>query len=307
MISRIFVIASGGLLAYSKCFVDTDDSTTDADLINGFITAISNFAMEIKGGKISSLNFKNFNFVFAYDDEFDCMFVIVIDINDLEDEAQLKVDLLKGEFIKRFKSVLKHWTGEVSVFKEIDDFVEKNIFIPPKILLVGEDGVGKTTILSLFPGETVLELDEDLNEIIQKAINVEGIDLNQFILREMNLEDIIDNSKIYRPLLNSVDIICIVTNSAASNLGRTQRLLPTLKNMVKKADFYVIANFQELKDQAFEPDKIEESFEMKTFGFSAKKENAKEEIFRIMTEILTASIIKKTQKKQLEILRAENI
>jgi len=301
MISRIFVIASGGLLAYSKCFVETDDSTTDGDLISGFITAISNFAMEIKGGKINSLNFKNFNFVFAYDDEVDCMFVVIIDINDLEDEAKLKVELLKEEFINRFGEILKNWTGEVSIFREINDFVEQNIFIPPKVLLVGEEGVGKTTIMNLFPGETILELDEDLNEIIQKAINVEGLDLNQFLLREMDLEEIIDNSKIYRPLLNSVDVICIVTNSAASNLGRTKRLLPTLKKMVN-ADFYIIANFQDLKDQAFDPAKIEESFELKTYAFSAINDSAKEEIFTIMGEILTTSIIEITQKNQLEIL-----
>ena len=301
MISRIFIIASGGLLAYSKCFVETDASTTDGDLISGFITAISNFAMEIKGGQISSLNFKNFNFVFTYDDEYDCMFVVVIDINDLEDEAKLKVELLKEEFINRFGDVLKHWTGEVSIFREINDFVEENIFIPPKVLLVGEEGVGKTTIMNLFPGETILELDEDLNEIIQKAINVEGLDLNQFLLREMDLEEIIDNSKIYRPLLNSVDVICIVTNSAASNLGRTKRLVPTLKKMVK-ADFYIIANFQDLKDQAFDPIKIEESFKIKTYSFSAINDTAKEEIFTIMAELLTTSIIEKTQKKQLEIL-----
>ncbi len=230
------------------------------------------------------------------------MFVVVTDINDIEIEAKIKVDLLKEEFINRYAKSLKKWTGEVSIFREIDDFVEQNIFIPPKILLLGEDGVGKTSIMNLFPGETVLELDEDLNEIIQKAINVEGLDLNQFILREMNLEEIIDNARLYRPLLNSVDVVCIVTNSAASNLGRTQRLVPILKKKVTKADFFIIANFQDLKDQAFTPEKIEESFKIPTFGFSATKETSTEDIFTIMGEILTTSIIEKTQQKQLEIL-----
>jgi hypothetical protein len=67
-------------------------------------------------------------------------------------------------------------------------------------------------------------------------------------------------------------------------------------------DFYIIANFQDLKDQAFNPIKIEESFGIKTYGFSAKKSTAKEDIFTIMIEILTASVIKKTQERQLEIL-----
>ena len=95
MLSRILIIASGGLLCYSKSF--TYGGGVDDDLVSGFLTAISNFAKEIKGGEIRSLNFKNFNFVYAYDEPLDCMFIIVIDIDDPPDEAQEKVDMLKLE------------------------------------------------------------------------------------------------------------------------------------------------------------------------------------------------------------------
>ncbi|TFF92832.1 MAG: hypothetical protein EU544_06795, partial [Promethearchaeota archaeon] len=168
MISRILIIASGGLLCYSKNFLGSDD--IDDDLVSGFLTAVSNFAKEIRGGEIKALNFRNFNYIYSYDTHLDCMFVIVIDINDPEDEARDKVELLKEEFVKRYRPKLEEWSGDVTIFENFNEFVEKNIFIPPKILLTGEDGVGKTTIMNLFPGETVLELDEDLNEIIQKPI-----------------------------------------------------------------------------------------------------------------------------------------
>ena len=117
----------------------------------------------------------------------------------------------------------------------------------------------------------------------------------------MNINDLIDNSKMYRPLLNSVDVICIVTNSGASNLGRTKKLFSPLKSKVKKADFYIIANFQDIKDQAFEPKKIEEAFGVKTYGFSTKSKNAKEDMFKIFVDILNTSIIEKIQKNQDEI------
>lgn len=303
MISRILIIASGGLLCYSKTFVG--ETGVDDDLVSGFLTAVSNFAREIKGGEITALNFRNFNFIYAYDERLDVMFVIVIDIEDIEEEAQNKANLLKGEFLKRYSKFLENWTGDVTVFREFDSFVEENIFIPPKILLVGEDGVGKTAIMNLFPGETVLELDEDLNEIIQKPINVAGLNIKQFMLRELHLEDLIDNSRLYRPLLNSVDIICIVTNSAASNLGRTKKLYSRLKPMVKKADFYVIANFQDHKDSAFEPSKIEEAFGCKTFGFSATEEDAKNKMFAIMVEMLKDSILEKIQSSSEAVREAE--
>jgi len=299
MISRILIIASGGLLCYSKSFIS--ESNVDDDLVSGFLTAISNFAKEIKGGEIKALNFMNFNFIYAYDEPLDCMFIIVSDIDDIEEEVREKVNLMKDEFLKRYTSNLENWTGDVTQFEGFHEFVEEHVFIPPKVLLVGEPSVGKSTIMGLFPGETVLELDEDLNEIVEKPINVAGLKgLKQFMLREMDLEELIDNSKMYRPLLNSVDVVLVVTNSAASNLGRTKKMLPTLKTKTKKADFYVIANFQDHKDSAFSPDKIEDAFEAKTFGFSATSKDAQKRIFEIMVEILNKSIIEKIKEKEAQ-------
>ena len=153
--------------------------------------------------------------------------------------------------------------------------------------------------MNLFPGETILELDEDLNEIIQKSIKISGLkSINEFRLREIELNDLVNNSKIYRALLDSVEIICIVTNSGASNLGRTQKLFSTLKQKVKKANFYIIANFQDLKSVSFEPERICDNFGVKTFGFSATQEEAKEEIYSIVKEMIQTSILDKVEKQQ---------
>ncbi len=298
MISKILIIMANGVLCYSKTFVGSDD--IDYDLVSGFLTAISTIAKEIGGGEIKSLNFRNFNFVYTYDEEKLCMFIIVTDIDDPEEEAQEKLELMKNEFIKQFYDELKNWKCETGRFEVFDEFAEEYIFIPPKILLVGELGVGKTTIINLFEGETVLELDEDLNEIIQKSIPLSNLKtINEVVLREFDLEDLIKNSKIHRPLLDSVDVICIVTNSGASNLGRTQRLFSQLENKVKKADFYLIANFQDLQSTSYEPEKIEEMFGIQTYGFCAIKRDAKDKIFEIISEMLRISIVEKIKSKQV--------
>ena len=298
MILKIFIIGPGGVPCYSKDFfeqIDIDDS-----IISGFLTGISNFAKEIKGGEIKALVFKNFNFIYSYSIEFNCIFVIVIDINDLEEEARPKVELMKNEFIKRYRPYLENWTGNVSIFQDFDEFVEKNIFIPPKILLAGENGVGKTAIMNLFPEETIIELDDDLIEIIQKPITfIDFKGIKQCTIRDIDLDELLNNSNLYKNLLNSVDIVLIVTNSGASNLGRTQKLVSLLKPKVHKADFYIIANFQDLKDSAFDPEKIEEMFDIKTFGFSANKKESKNEIFFILKEILRTSILTKQEKTHL--------
>ena len=161
---------------------------------------------------------------------------------------------------------------------------------PLNILLTGESGVGKTTILNLFPGETILELDDDLNEIFQKPIdfpNLKGVE--QCILREIDLRALINNFVSYWELLRSIDVICIVTDSTERNLGNTIELLLELKYKLPKIEFYVIANFQDMKNTSFELEKIEEFFGEKTFGFSAIIKEAKENIYSIITEMLNTT------------------
>jgi len=303
MISRILIIISGGILCYSKNFFATPEEEEESmdDLVGGFLTALSSFAQEVQGGKIRALVFRKFNFIYEYDDKSVAMFVITTDIYDSEEEARRKVKMLRDEFIARYSLKIEEFSGCVSDFKDFDNYVEENICIPPIILLVGELGVGKTTIMNLFPGETILELDEDLNEIIEKPIEVSGLEyLKQIKLREIDLEELVDKSRLYRHYLETVDIICIVTNSAASNLGRTKRHFSRLKPLVEEADFYIIANFQDLKDAAFDPEKIEEAFDVKTYGYSGIQEDSKEKIYSIFIEIIEKSIIEKIKAKQNE-------
>ncbi|MFX0071813.1 MAG: hypothetical protein ACFFAO_12050 [Candidatus Hermodarchaeota archaeon] len=302
MISRVLIMAPGGVLCYSKNFfsdLQETDNLIEEDLVGGFLNAITTFAREIQGGVIDSLNFRNFNFLYSYDDDLGCMFVVVIDIDDLEDEARVKIELMKEEFLRRYRDEITNFYGNISVFEDFDEFIEENIFIPPKVFLVGEPSVGKTTILNLFPGETILELDEDLNEIIQKPVEIEGLrNIKQILLREFDLKDLVDKSKLYRPLLNTADVICIVSNSAASNLSRTKSLFNRLRKLVKKADFYLIANFQDLKDYAFDLKKIEEMFDgIEVIGFSAIKKKANEEFSEILIDIVNKSVLEKIERR----------
>ncbi|MFX1321774.1 MAG: nitrilase-related carbon-nitrogen hydrolase [Promethearchaeota archaeon] len=306
MILKIFIIARGGILCYSKNFFEQID--IDETVISGFLKAISDFAKEIKGGEVKALNFRNFKFIYSYSFEFDCIFVIVIDKDDLVQDTRTKLELMKNEFIIKYKPFLENWTGNVSVFEDFDDFVIENVYIPPKILLTGEDGVGKTTIMDLIPGDTILEIDDNLNEVIQKPINFDDLKgIHQCIIQEINMEELTYNSHLFKNLLKSVDVVLIVTNSAASNLGRTKTLVSELKPEVKKADFYLLANFQDLKDVAFEPEKIEETLGIKTFGFTAVKEESKTKIIFIIKEILKISILDKIEKKHISPIEEEPI
>lgn len=294
MISKIFIIAKDGVLCYSKSFFGSGQR--DTEIVN-FLASINHVGKTVGLGEIKSLIFTNLNIIYSYDD-YNRMYIITADLGDLEEDIRDKLELIKKEFLAKYQDQLENWNGKAKKFKDFDRFIESHIFIPPKILLVGEDGVGKSTIMDLFPGETVLELDDDMNEIIQKTINLPSLEgISEFILREVNMQDLVGYSKIYKMLLDSVDIICLVTNSGAGNLSRTKQLFLELKQKTNKADFYIIANFQDLANASFEPEKINESFGIKTFGFSAIRADAKDIIYKMINTILKNSIIDKIENK----------
>ncbi|MFW9818685.1 MAG: hypothetical protein ACFFE5_03665 [Candidatus Thorarchaeota archaeon] len=285
MISEVLIIMSGGILCYSKTFfghIEIDDN-----FVSEFFTAIHNISQQIGGGEIRSLNFRNFNIIYSYDDEKYCIFTLLADINDPEEEIREKLELMINEFIKRYKKDIINWNSDISQFESFDEFVEEQIYIPPKILLVGKVGVGKTKILDLFPGELIIELDDDMNEIIQKTISLSNeAKFKECILRELDLEELVNHSKLYQQLLGSVDICCLVTSSGATNLTSSKKLFKLIKPKIKNGQVYVIANFQDMKNISFEPHKIEDFFGEKTYGFSTIVPEAKENMYSIINEML---------------------
>ena len=99
MILKAFVISTGGVLCYSKNYFE--DFDIKEEIFAGFLRGISDFVNEIKGGQIKTLNFKNFNLFYSYSIEFDYIFVVVADKDEIEKEVRSIVELMKSEFLHR--------------------------------------------------------------------------------------------------------------------------------------------------------------------------------------------------------------
>ena len=162
---------------------------------------------------------------------------------------------------------------------------------PIRILLTGEKGVGKTTIMNLLPGETILKIDNDLNEILQNVIELEGI--GKVILMEIRLDELVYNSKSYKNILEHSNSVIIITKSGITNLQSSYKLFTELKKKVKVSNYYIFANFQDEEETAIDKDKIEEMFGEKTITLSAINMESKNEIVEVIEEVSKTEILRK--------------
>ncbi len=164
--------------------------------------------------------------------------------------------------------------------------------------------------MNLFPGENILEIDLHLNEIFKKSIEIRGLNgIKQCMLRVIDLKELVRNLRSYKDLLQSIDIICIITNSQLRNLKSTRILLSKLKQKVPGVNYYVIANFQDRKRIVLEVEEVEKMLEEKTFGFSAVQKDSMNKLISIIKNILKLTKLEKEIKTipKIEIISKEEM
>jgi hypothetical protein len=171
---------------------------------------------------------------------------------------------------------------------------------PPSILLTGINGVGKSTILNLFPGEIILEIDDDFNEIIQKSVKfIDSNKIKEFTLREIDLNELVHKFNSYHSTLRSIDMIFLVVDSTERNIIETQDLLLNIKDKLPEIKFFTIANFQDRKAISWNKEEIERFLQIRTYAFSAIQDDSEETINNVIKDILKGSSPKEKEKSKI--------
>jgi len=296
VIYGLFVFDSSGNSIFQRFYGKLNlDRKLLLDFVGDFIKIMQNID---RSERIDSFSFENLKFVYSVSDDI----VSVLCSDKGEDEVSLSEKIVKvqEEFAKLFEGKpekggkQKPRISKTSL-REFEKKVDEILLPFLKMVIVGEGGVGKTSLLKLIMGE---ELDTSY-------IPTVGVDVKEFDTEIRNTKLVFwDFSgqprfrKLWKPFLEGTDIVILVTDSTAKNLEETKTIYQLIKAEKPELDFILIANKQDLPD-ATHPRTIGKYIGLKAHGMVAINPTYRKKILKILKEKI--SEIKEAKSKQFQI------
>ena len=296
VIYGLFVFDSSGNSIFQRFYGKLNiDSELLLDFVGDFIKIMQNID---RSERIDSFSFENLKFVYSVSDDI----VSVLCSDKGEDEASLSEKIVKvqEEFAKLFKVKPKKGGKQKpriskTSLREFEKKVDEILLPFLKMVIVGEGGVGKTSLLKLIMGE----------EPGTSYIPTVGVDVKEFDTELRNTKLVFwDFSgqprfrKLWKPFLEGTDIAILVTDSTAKNLEETKTIYQLIKAEKPELDFILIANKQDLPD-ATHPRTIGKYIGLKAHGLVAIDPTYRKKILKILKEKI--SEIKEAKSKQFQI------
>ncbi len=268
------------------------------DLISGFLHSLLSFSKEIGSRNIECIIMYDLKFVYG---DFDKIVVIFcIDKHDSTEKVLKKIHRVAEAFLMKYHEIIHHPTKalRVSLYRDFETDLNLAIKSTIKIILLGESGVGKTTMFKLLKGDEIPiqhlpTMGPTINEI-KLAGDV------QMVVWDTPGQRLYHN--IWSEFLLGADIIFLVTDSKADNVSETKNIYTRyILKGEENTHWYCIANKQDLPD-ALKPDEIKNLVGVPTFGMIAidnspdNRKNFENMLKKVISEKIGQDILQMEEK-----------
>lgn len=176
---------------------------------------------------------------------------------------------------------------DLNNIKEILTSKIKNI----RFILIGLDGVGKSTIFEFFPGkmskyESLVESFIKINETFE-SLTIELLDLGNTIIENILSESI---APLIKSELSNAYMFILITDSTSKNVMKSKiSLLPKLNQLNPYALIICIANKQDIPN-TLNYETIENILGIRTYPLTATDPKSYEEFMKIIWETVLLRI-----------------
>jgi small GTP-binding protein len=216
-------------------------------------------------------------FAYSFVDR-DLILVLVADPQDQDEPLQEKIELATKQVkLKSAQQIFQfRQNRDSSVFQDLGRVVDAVVVSTLKVVLLGEGGVGKSTILNML-----MQHRAQLDHVATMAVYVEQLESARLGPYEIAVWDFPGQEKMvpkWRDYLRGTDVVLLVTDSTLKNVMDTRKLVPIIRKWVEGALIWAIANKQDLEGCLL-PDTVQRLLGLRTIGLVAIDPRNKERLF----------------------------
>ncbi|MFW9986915.1 MAG: ADP-ribosylation factor-like protein [Candidatus Odinarchaeota archaeon] len=277
MIHNVLLLTRNGIKLFHRSYWAIE---VDQPIVAEYIQSLRQLERDTGEDVVVPIFLDNMKFIHKYVDS-DLILVLIADHQDkdeiLQEKIETAVQSMKRRYAKQIWDFKSNRNSEV--FQELGPIIDQAIVSTLKVVLLGEGGVGKTTILKMLMSQRA-----DLNHIATMAVYVEEMETAKLGPYELAVWDFPGQELLvpkWKDYLRGTDVVIMVTDSTLKNVMSTRKLIPIIQKWTDGALVWAIANKQDLKD-ALLPDTVARLLGLRTIGLVAIDPRNKDLLFKTL-------------------------
>ncbi len=279
MIHNVFIMTRDGRIAFHRQYWSVDISAEDRQ---EFLATYKHFEKELGSSVDLPIHVKNTKFLYA-DAGTHLLLVFAVDISDedekVKDTLKKTRELLIEQFGNEIDSYIQSPVPQGQAFQGFAKELDNVIVTMLKICLLGQGGVGKSTMLKLLTADSI---PGEYYPTI--AVDIETLQGVRFGPYELAVWDFAGQDRfrsLWNYYLRNADAVLLVTDSTLKNVLETRDILEIVRKNAPSSIAWAIANKQDLPG-ALAPKLVQRILGVQAYGLVAIDPRYREVLYKII-------------------------
>ena len=279
MIHNVFIMTREGRMAFHRQYWSVDITTEDRQ---EFVATYKHFEKDLGSTVDLPIHVKNIKFIYT-DAGTHLLLVFAVDISD-EDEKIRELlkktrELLIDKYGHEIDAYIQKPTPLGQAFQGFEKELDSVIVTMLKICLLGQGGVGKSTMLKLLTADSI---PGEYYPTI--AVDIETLQGVRFGPYELAVWDFAGQDRfrsLWNYYLRNADAVLLVTDSTLKNVLETRDILEIVRKNAPACIAWAIANKQDLPG-ALAPKLVQRILGVQAYGLVAIDPRYRETLYKII-------------------------